>query len=243
MKWKTLIAALGAFALAGCGGMDEDYLNKSAIQSPVVIGHKPIQADFYHYWQPEGDCTNKADGESCSDGVWCNGLETCLNEACTVGTAPCDTPCDEDNDICAAECVYDSDCDDDIWCNGLEWCCTRDKANDCEKYYCHSGESQCGPKMWAPFAICDEVLDTCRGCYTAEECDDGYFCTGREVCSTMFPWQGVCLRADELPPCVGENELCDEEWDRCYLVPPECEYDYQCELEQYCDENGKCQDW
>lgn len=149
---------------------------------------------------------------------------------------------DEMHKICAAECVFDSDCDDGIWCNGQEWCCTWENSTRCkEKYICHKGESQCGPKMWAPLAICDEDTDTCRGCYTAEECDDGYFCTGRERCSTMYPWQGVCLRADELPPCIGENELCDEENDRCYFAITECEYDYQCGSEEWCDQTGKCQ--
>ena len=38
----------------------------------------------------------------CDDGFFCNGVETCNDGVCELGSAP--------------------DCDDGQWCNGAEWC-------------------------------------------------------------------------------------------------------------------------
>jgi len=40
------------------------------------------------------------DGTSCSDGLFCNGEETCSSGACTAGTAPCTFICSESTDEC-----------------------------------------------------------------------------------------------------------------------------------------------
>ena len=58
---------------------------------------------------PQGGCTHNqmADGTSCSDGLACNGEETCQAGACQAGTAP---SCDDDN-----ACTQDS-CDDVLGC-------------------------------------------------------------------------------------------------------------------------------
>ena len=231
---KKLVWAMFVF-FCGCSGWgDEAFYD---LENPCLGGVGLVHRQSILV------CQDKQEGDSCSDGLWCNGEETCRAGVCVSGQPPCETPCDEVHRHCAAECVFDSDCDDGIWCTGEEWCCTWENSElGCEKYHCYPGQGQCGPKMWAPYAICDTTTDTCRGCYTAEECDDGLYCTGREVCSTTYPWQGVCLHAQELPPCVGDNELCDEEWDRCYEALPECEWDYQCGPERFCDQTGKCQD-
>ena len=62
------------------------------------------------------ECVTAAD---CDDGLFCNGDESCVGEACQPGTDPCEPLfCDEGGDTCFAECAADADCDDGLWCNG-----------------------------------------------------------------------------------------------------------------------------
>jgi len=50
-------------------------------------------------------CTLRLDGESCSDGLFCNGQETtCLGGVCQRGTSPCPFQCDETTDTCVRGC-------------------------------------------------------------------------------------------------------------------------------------------
>lgn len=51
-------------------------------------------------------CTVALDGTPCSDGLFCNGAETCSGGACAAGTPPCPAGCDENADACptAATC-------------------------------------------------------------------------------------------------------------------------------------------
>lgn len=45
-------------------------------------------------------CTRNTDGVGCSDGQFCNGVETCLGGACRDNADPCPGPCDETGDTC-----------------------------------------------------------------------------------------------------------------------------------------------
>ncbi len=57
----------------------------------------------------------------CSDGVWCNGEETCEMGLCQPGELRCDGPCDEISDMCLDVCLTpDSDGDgfDSLGCGG-----------------------------------------------------------------------------------------------------------------------------
>jgi hypothetical protein len=73
-------------------------------------------------------CVDCLDDASCDDGVFCNGVETCVGGACTAGSDPCPTlTCDEVNDICVG-CLDDIDCNDSLFCNGVEVC----NAGTCE---------------------------------------------------------------------------------------------------------------
>ena len=56
-----------------------------------------------------GDCCSAAcvpavDGTSCSDGLFCNGAETCAAGLCAGGTPPCAASCDESGDACIGGC-------------------------------------------------------------------------------------------------------------------------------------------
>jgi hypothetical protein len=224
-----------AVLLAGCAGWGDDptlSVEGTNLGSVGIFQSHTVYA-----------CLDRQDGDSCSDGLWCNGEETCQGGLCVPGEPACETPCDEMHRHCAAECVFDSDCDDGLWCTGQEWCCTWENSElDCQKYHCYQDFSPCGAPLWAPLAICDKTTDTCRGCYSDEECDDGLYCTGVERCSTMFPWQGTCY-AHTPPPCIEDPDLvCDEEAMKC-VTRPECRADSDCDLEEWCDENGKCQSY
>jgi hypothetical protein len=51
------------------------------------------------------------------------------------------------------------------------------------------------------------ILDSCE-CTSEEECDDGVFCNGAEVCTN-----GRCGSGGS--PCSGDANLCDEQYDAC----------------------------
>lgn len=186
-------------------------------------------------------CLDKQHGDSCSDGVWCNGEETCQDGVCISGKPPCDTPCDEMHRHCAEECVFDSDCDDGLWCTGQEWCCTWENSDlHCEKYRCYSGVSPCGNPVWGVLTVCDREWDVCRPCQADIECDDGCWCNGIERCGTAEEGHhhGVCLHVPWSSPC-SDQEVCMEEKRSCEPIP-ECWQDSDCGPEMWCDENGKC---
>jgi hypothetical protein len=89
-------------------------------------------------------CTNDPE---CDDGLYCTGVETCVDGACQSSGDPC-TPlglvCDETTDTC--KCDDNADCDDGLFCNGAETCV----AGDCE-----DGVDPC------PGQECDEDNDEC----------------------------------------------------------------------------------
>ena len=151
---------------------------------------------------------------------------------------------DSQHRVCGAECVFDSDCDDGITCNGIDWCCTWGNVGRgfCEKYHCYSDPGPCGNPIWSVMTVCDcdwddPCNDVCRPCRADYECDDGCFCNGEERCEN-----GLCLKVVGSRPCV-QGETCMEEWMRCESTVPECQRDADCGVEEFCDENGKCQDY
>jgi hypothetical protein len=124
-------------------------------------------------WSP------KANGTSCSDGLFCNGAETCVDGACTPGTPPCvdNAHCDENAATCLA-CISNTECDDGD-------ACTDDA---CVNHQC----------VETPIAGC---------CDADAECDDGDPCTidtcnGNTCTHTPAPDadnDGVCDAIDQCP--------------------------------------------
>ncbi len=63
----------------------------------------------------DGGADGASDGAvctDCDDGLFCNGVETCMGGMCQPGRAPCARACDEDTDRCA-ECDVAPDADGD----------------------------------------------------------------------------------------------------------------------------------
>lgn len=70
--------------------------------------------------------TQVPNGTPCSDGLFCNGVDTCSAGACQhpgnpcLGGAVCANCCQELLDSCS--CVVFSPCDDGVFCNGPDQC-------------------------------------------------------------------------------------------------------------------------
>ena len=157
----------------------------------------------------EAACVVDAD---CSDGLFCNGTETCNAGVCEAGTAPtCDDglfcngteTCNEATDSCDAGPV--PTCDDGLFCNGTETCnestdsCDAGPAPTCDDgLFCNGTET------------CNESTDSCDA-GPAPTCDDGLFCNGTETCNESTDSCDVGAE-----PCFG-GEICNELGDFCEI--------------------------
>ncbi|MEE8522991.1 MAG: hypothetical protein V3T72_03585 [Thermoanaerobaculia bacterium] len=138
-----------------------------------------------------GGCTSNDD---CTDGLFCNGAETCVAGSCQAGTpVDCDDSvactvdsCDEAGDTCD-NVPDDGACDDGLFCNGAETC---DPVLGCQP-----GSDPC------PGGTCDEVNDVCVGCGDGV-CDPGEDCNSCPADCPSFPvpgascGNGICEAAD-----------------------------------------------
>ncbi len=117
-------------------------------------------------------CDNVASDAACSDGLFCNGSETCNSVLdcqsgptvnCDDGVVCTDDSCNEATDSCD-NIANDSNCDDGLFCNGTESCNSSTG--------CQAGSDPCAP------LVCDEVVDQCVG-----GCDNDGTCEGGEDCN------------------------------------------------------------
>ena len=66
-----------------------------------------------------------ASDAECDDGLFCNGLETCVNGTCVDGADPCgvDETCNETTNSCdPGPCTSNAQCDNGVFCDGNETC-------------------------------------------------------------------------------------------------------------------------
>ena len=153
------------------------------------------------------ECRSNAD---CSDGLYCNGAETCAAGACAAGTPPA--------------------CDDGAYCNGAEAC--SEAAGSCSAGsppcsgatpVCDEAGDRCVECM--SDAQCDDVCvgNVCVECRTNADCSDGRFCTGAETCAA-----GACSAG--VNPCGGASPVCNEATDSCVecLNNTHCDPGYTC---------------
>ena len=140
----------------------------------------------------------------CSDGVFCNGLETCQDGLCVAGSPPdCEAAngctldtCDETLDRCVHDrlpdcCASDGDCFDG------DTCTTNER---CEDGVCVSDPLACTGEDACTRSTCDPGL----GCQTDTQpdgsaCDDGDPCTEGDLCldGTCGQTSGQALRVRE----------------------------------------------
>ena len=158
------------------------------------------------------------DGESCDDGLFCNG-----SDHCNAGT--CSDPQYPDGNL---------DCDDGTWCNGMEYC-------DENSGQCVSAVEQCPDDgLWCNGdESCDEANQECLT--TGQRCgDDGSFCNGVETCNEA---SDQCVSPGN--PCIDDGqycngtEYCDDSDDQCKNTGDPCTDDGQwCNGNEFCNETA-----
>jgi hypothetical protein len=188
-------------------------------------------------------CVHGADDSLCSDGQFCNGVETCdVTNDCQAGTAPnCDDgvsctvdSCDEIGDACVNG-ADDSLCSDGQFCNGAETC---DVTNDCQA----GTAPNCDDGVSCTLDSCDEVGDTCVHGADDSLCNDGQFCNGVETCDVTNDCQaGTAPNCDDGVSCTVDS--CDEIGDACVNGPDDslCNDSQFCNGAETCDVTNDCQ--
>ncbi|NOT01268.1 MAG: S8 family serine peptidase, partial [Phycisphaerales bacterium] len=145
-------------------------------------------------------CDHTPNNGACSDGLFCNGAETCnATLGCQAGSDPCPgQACDEGGDQCVA-CIVNGDCDDGLFCNGAETCSAGT---------CQAGTTpNCDDAVACTDDSCNEGTDSCDNVANNANCDDGLFCNGAETCSGTLGCQAGT------DPCAPDP--CDEGTDTC----------------------------
>ena len=160
-------------------------------------------------------CTSDA---NCTDGLVCNGLETCNAQgSCVPGTAvncndgvACTTDaCTEPSGTCT-HVPNNALCDNSLVCDGIETCSVT--------LGCQAGTPiTCSDSVACTIDLCDEDVAGCFFIPDDTVCDNGLFCDGFEYCDAALGCQ------PGFDPCAGLP--CDEPTDTCGT----CATDADCE--------------
>lgn len=171
---------------------------------------------------PAPECTTD---DECGNSDDCDGVETCVEGACTDGT-PVECAVDEVcvGGECQATCTDDADCADDADpCTDVACvdgsCATTDACDDgldCTDDSCDADTGDCTHADNCPDGEqCGDDGACVEGvpCETDADCpDDGDFCNGDESCGA----DGFCESGPD--PCDAD-ETCNEALNEC--TPPE----------------------
>jgi hypothetical protein len=168
--------------------------------------------------------------DDCSDGLFCNGVETCISSVCQDNADPCapQLKCDEAHDRCVT-CLSDAQCNDGLFCNGVETCNAATGA-------CVAGTPvNCNDGVSCTTDTCNEATDSCVHTPNNAACSDGLFCNGTETCDPLNGCQ-----AGTPPNCsdgVGCTvDACDEANDTCTHTPQNS----LCNDGQFCNGTETC---
>ena len=173
--------------------VDEDQiLDTERAHTPEQVGYLVLAGPLVF-----PGCQDDAD---CSDGLFCNGVETCVDDACLAGTpVDCDDgvactadSCNEGTDSCD-NVTNDAVCDDGAFCNGSETCSAV--------VGCEAGISvDCDDGVGCTDDSCNETTDSCDNDTNDGNCDNGVFCDGSETCDAVLDCQagGAALPRSEL---------------------------------------------
>jgi hypothetical protein len=194
------------------------------------------------------NCTaHDPNGSACTDGLFCDGADTCSSGACTVhagnpcpgpdGDGNCSESCNEAADNCTAPDPNGSSCNDGLFCDGADTC----SAGSCSV---HAGDPCPGADGDADCSeSCNEAADNCTANDpNGSSCNDGVFCDGADTCNA-----GSCnVHAGD--PCPGPDgdgncsESCNEAADNCTAHDPNgssCDDGAFCTGVDFCS-NGAC---
>ena len=177
------------------------------------------------------DCTQDAE---CDDGLFCNGVETCLAGDCLAGERRCPgLVCDEASDVCWT-CETDVHCDDGLFCNGAETCVGG---------RCRRGDYPCDDGVECTVDACDEAAGGCTFIPDDFACDDGDECT-RDTCDPRDGCDHRLIDSDGDGVCNAHDPCPKDREDRC----DDCrDYDHDgvCDIEDACpyDFDNACSMW
>lgn len=196
-----------------------------------------------------------ADGTSCADNLFCNGVETCRAGVCR-GTSPCidQAHCNEATDTCrqclvSAECNDNNPCTTDTCtasftcqytahtnpCDDGNPCTTNDR---CSAGACVGGPPpNCNDNNVCSTDSCDPVL----GCIHTDNllpCDDGNACTLQDFCLQGTCRPGRDRECDDDNSCT--NDSCNP-FSGCVFTnrTGSCDDGNPCTLSDVCS-NGTC---
>jgi Dictyostelium (slime mold) repeat len=200
-----------------CNG-NETCQNGTCTAGTPVVCAAPAACKAAGVCQPAtGTCTyaNLADGTSCDDGLFCDGIDTCSGGTCTHSGNPCPTgtTCNETTDTCVpitTTCNANNvgaACDDNNVCTTNDKCVQGGNRNhptftcqgtaiSCNDNNACTNDS-CNPAtgcVHTPVSCNDNnicTIDSCDpavGCVHKAKCDDGNICTN-DICN---PVTGAC---------------------------------------------------
>ncbi len=179
-------------------------------------------------------CESMPNDGACTDGVFCNGSETCDPVfGCQVGGDPCPgQECDEDGDVCI-DCLVDVDCDDGLFCTGLE---------SCNEGICVAGTPVvCDDGVGCTVDTCNEDIDSCDVTPDDAACDDETFCYGSDTRRALLacPARPSAVRDDGVGCTVN---TCNEDTDSCDVTPDDaaCDDGTFCNGPEACDPALDC---
>jgi hypothetical protein len=181
--------------------------------------------------------------QECSDGLFCNGDDTCNNSGlcqpnsggrdcgddvgCTVDS------CDELNDQCLHE-GRNSLCTDNAFCNGVEIC---DAEDDCQP----GTPPNCNDNVSCTTDACNEISDSCTHNVNNGVCNNGQFCDGNETCNALTGCQpGTAPNCNDNVTCT--TDTCNEANDQCVNTPNNgaCSDGQFCTGDEICDDELGC---
>ncbi|NMB75069.1 MAG: lamin tail domain-containing protein [Myxococcales bacterium] len=222
-----------------CGGTDCDddngQINPSVFEGPLGSA---VCADSL-----DNNCDGRTDDADlgchtcvqdidCSDGNVCNGVETCVNQACLAGTV---LDCDDDN-----VCTNDS-------CDPVDGCRHENNQLGCDDGNACSVGDQCQAGACVPGAardcsdgnVCtDDGCDPASGCQHTNNtvaCDDGEPCTEGESCS-----QGICQGG--LPVDCSDGNVCTDDTCQSGLGCRHANNTAACDDNKLCSTGDRCLD-
>ncbi len=241
--------------LPGCCSIDADCADSSActINERCVNGSctsDPLPCDDGEVCtsdscNPASGCVNTPvpNGQACGDADVCNGIETCQNGDCQLGTLlACNdgNPCTDDACDSALGCTHtpvanccftDGDCVDSDACTVNERCingsCTSDTRN------CNDG-NPCSADSCNPASGCvnTDLVD-------GTSCSDANACDGVELCNAGDCQAGVAPDCDDRNFCTVDT--CDN-GSGCQHAPVAncCNSNTQCADADLCSVNERC---
>jgi len=179
---------------------------------------------------------------TCSDGLFCNGVEPFSGGSCQPGTPPCvdafactiDT-CDEGTDTCTYTPNHAA-CNNGLHCDGVEFCSVT--------LGCQDGpDPNCDDSVACTVDTCNETTDSCDHTPNHAVCSNGLFCDGAEVCHVTLGCQdGPDPNCDDLVACTVDT--CNESTDSCDHTPnhASCSNGLFCDGAEVCHVTLGCQD-